>query len=358
MAKDKILVINPGSTSTKIALYAGEQALWQENIAHSTDEFAAFKTIYEQLPARLELVKAALQRKGTDTNELAAVAARGGLLPPLAAGAYEVTPYMLEVLEQRPLHLHASNLAAGIAYAIAQPLGIKAYVYDPVTVDEMTELARITGLKEIKRHGIGHNLNMRAAALHYCAKERVDYRQANLIVAHLGGGITVSLHARGRIIDMVSDDEGPFSPERAGGLPNYRLLKHVFESGLTYAEAMKQLQRRGGLMSHFGTADLRAVQQMAAAGDPQAALVLDAMALSIAQSIARLAVDVEGAVDAIVLTGGMAHSADFTGSIEERVNFIAPITVIPGENEMQALAEGIGRVLHGEESAQVYEPES
>jgi butyrate kinase len=349
MAKDKILVINPGSTSTKIALYAGEQSLWQENIAHSGEEFAAFKSIYAQLPARLELVKATIQSKGTDLNELAAVAARGGLLPPLAAGAYEVTPYMLEVLEQRPLHL-----AAGIAYAIAQPLGIKAYVYDPVTVDEMTDLARVTGLKEITRHGIGHNLNMRAAALHYCAEERVNYRQVNLIVAHLGGGITVSLHARGRIIDMVSDDEGPFSPERAGGLPNYMLLKHVFENGLTYAEAMKQLQRKGGLMSHFGTADLRTVQQMAAAGSPQAALVLDAMALSIAQGIARLAVVVNGAVDAIVLTGGIAHSADFTGSIEERVKFIAPVTVIPGENEMQALAEGIGRVLRGEETAQVY----
>ena len=160
-----VLAVNPGSTSTKIALYAGEQSLWQENIAHSAEEFAAFKTIYAQLPTRLELVQTTIQSKGTDTSELAAVAARGGLLPPLAAGAYEVTPYMLEVLEQRPVHLHASNLAAGIAYAIAQPLGIKAYVYDPVTVDEMTDLARVTGLKEIRRHGLGHNLNMRAAAL-------------------------------------------------------------------------------------------------------------------------------------------------------------------------------------------------
>jgi len=355
MAKDKILVINPGSTSTKIALYAGEQPLWQENIAHSADEFAAFKTIYEQLPTRLELVQATIQHKGTDTSELAAVAARGGLLPPLAAGAYEVTPYMLEVLEQRPIHLHASNLAAGIAYAIAQPLGIKAYVYDPVTVDEMNELMRITGLKEIRRHGLGHNLNMRAAALRYCAEQQVDYRQANLIVAHLGGGITTSLHAGGRIIDMVLDDEGAFSPERAGGLPNFMLLKHVFDNGLTYTEAMKQLQRRGGLMSHFGTADARAVQQQAEAGDQQAKLVLEALALSVAQGIARLAADVSGAVDAIILTGGIAHSEMITNQINQRVAFIAPVTIIPGENEMQALAEGVGRVLRGEETATVYE---
>ena len=354
MAQDKILVINPGSTSTKIALYAGEQSLWQENIAHSAAELAAFKSIYEQLPLRLELVKTTMQRKGLAPQELQAVAARGGLLPPLAAGAYEVTPCMLEVLEQRPIHLHASNLAAGIAYAIAQPLGIKAYVYDPVTVDEMSELMRITGLKEIKRHGLGHNLNMRAAALRYCAEQQVDYHQVNLIVAHLGGGITASLHAGGRIIDMVLDDEGAFSPERAGGLPNFMLLKYVFDNELTYAEAMKQLQRRGGLMSHFGTADARAVQQQAEAGDQQAALVLEALALSVAQSIARLAVDVSGAVDAIILTGGIAHSVDFTEKIEKRVTFIAPVTIIPGENEMQALAAGIGRVLRGEETATVY----
>ena len=356
MTKDKILVINPGSTSTKIAVFSGGQPLWQENVAHSAAELAAFKSIYEQLPTRLELVKAALQHKGTEISELAAVAARGGLLPPLAAGAYEVTPYMLEVLEQRPIHQHASNLAAGIAYAIAQPLGIKAYVYDPVTVDEMAELMRITGLKEIKRHGLGHNLNMRAAALRYCADKLVDYRQSNLIVAHLGGGITVSLHARGRIIDMVLDDEGSFSPERAGGLPNYMLLKYVFESGLPYPELMKQLQRRGGLMSHFGTADLRAVQQMAEEGDSQAALVLEAMALSVSQSIARLAADVNGAVDAIILTGGIAHSEMITNQVRQRVTFIAPLAIIAGENEMQALADGVGRVLRGEESAQVYGP--
>ncbi|MDK2982352.1 MAG: butyrate kinase [Chloroflexota bacterium] len=354
MAPDKILVINPGSTSTKIALYAGDASLWQENIVHTADELAAFKAIPEQLPMRLALVQETLQRKGLDTSELAGVAARGGLLPPLAAGAYQVTPLMLEVLAQRPLHQHASNLAAGIAYAIAQPLGIRAYVYDPVTVDEMIELVRITGLKDIRRHGQCHNLNMRAAALHYCAKQQVDYHTSNLIVAHLGGGITLSLHAHGRIIDMVSDDEGPFSPERAGGLPNYLLLKLVFEQGLSHAQVIKQLQRRGGLMSHCGTADVRALLEQAAAGDEQAGLVLDAMALSVAQSAARLAVDVNGEVDAIILTGGIAHSAEFTAKIAERVQFISPVTVIPGENEMQALAEGIGRVLRGEETAQVY----
>jgi butyrate kinase len=354
MTKDKILVINPGSTSTKIAVYAGEQQLWQENIEHSATELTPFKVIYDQLPMRLALVRNILQQRGLAVEELQAVAARGGLLPPLAAGAYEVNPHMLDILENHAVNQHASNLAAGIAYAIAQPLGIKAYVYDPVTVDEMIDLVRITGLKEIKRHGQGHNLNMRAAALRYCADNQVDYHEVNLIVAHLGGGITLSLHAQGRIIDMVSDDEGPFSPERAGALPNYKLLKEVYAGGAEFSEVMKKLQRRGGLMSHFGTSDVRAVQQMAVEGDQQAALVLDAMALSVAQSAARLAVDVNGAVDAIILTGGIAQSNTFVQNIIERIAFIAPVTIIPGENEMQALAAGVGRVLRGEELARVY----
>ena len=355
MTKNKILVINPGSTSTKIAMYADEQQLWQENIEHAVDDLAAYKTIYEQLPMRLALVKDTILQKGDRFEELQAIVARGGLLPPVSAGAYEVNEAMLNTLEHRPVNRHASNLGAGIAYQIAQPLGIKAYIYDPVTVDEMIELVRITGLKEIRRVGIGHNLNMRAAALRYCAGKQIEYRQANLIVAHLGGGITLSLHANGRIIDMVSDDEGPFSPERAGLIPTYKLLKHLFEQDIGYADIMKILQRKGGLMAHFGTSDTRTVQEMADQGNEQAALVLEAMALGVAQSAARLAVDVNGKVDAIILTGGIAYSESFTNQIIQRVSFIAPVTIIPGENEMEALAAGAWRVLSGEEQAHVYQ---
>ena len=355
MAKNKILVINPGSTSTKIAMYSGETQLWQENIEHSGEDLAPYKLVYDQLSMRLKLVQDTILQKGDKLEELQAVAARGGLLPPVSAGAYEVNEAMLDVLQHRPVHQHASNLGAGIAFHIAHPLGIKAYIYDPVTVDEMIDLVRITGLKEIKRVGIGHNLNMRAAALNYCADNQIDYQQASLIVAHLGGGTTLSLHVNGRIIDMVSDDEGPFSPERAGLLPSYKLLEVLFNSNASYPEIMKKLQRKGGLMSHFGTADTRAVQEMADAGNETAALVLDAMALSVAQSAARLAVDVNGKVDAIILTGGIANSKNFTNKITERVSFIAPVTIIPGENEMKALAAGIWRVLAGKEQAHIYQ---
>lgn len=352
--KTKLLVINPGSTSTKIALYREEAQVWQQNIEHSAEELSKYPTIYCQLDMRVDTVLEAMKLHGDRPEELEAVVARGGLLPPLESGAYEVNEEMLDVLEHRPVNHHASNLGAAIAYRISKPLGIKSYIYDPVTVDEMIELVRITGLKEIRRHGQGHNLNMRAAALRFCRENGFDYLGANIIAAHLGGGITLSLHSNGRIIDMISDDEGAFSPERAGGLPAFKLARIAFDREMTYDKLMKKLQRGGGLMSHFGMSDARRVEEMIESGDGSAALVYDAMALSVARCVAKLAVVVEGRVDAIVLTGGLAYSDLFTSNIIRRVAFIAPVTVIPGENEMQALAEGAYRVLRGREAAKEY----
>lgn len=352
--KTKLLVINPGSTSTKIAMYAGREPVWQQNIEHDAKGLEGYASIYAQLDLRLAAVLDAMVQHGDLPEELEAVVARGGLLPPLASGAYEVNPAMLDVLEHRPVNHHASNLGAAIAYRIAKPLGVKAYIYDPVTVDEMIDLVRITGLKEIRRHGQGHNLNMRAAALRFCRETGRSYAASSLIVAHLGGGITLSLHSGGRIVDMVSDDEGAFSPERAGALPAFKLLKLAYEPGMTYEAMMKRLQRGGGLTSHLGTSDTRQVQAMIDQGDANAALIYEAMALSVARSIAKLAVVVDGRIDAIILTGGIAHSERFTGLIAKRVAFIAPVTILPGENEMQALAEGVYRVLRGEETAAGY----
>ncbi len=351
----RILVINPGSTSTKIAVYEDEQQLWQENIEHDAASLRAYPTIYAQLPFRLPLVLKTLQAHGQKLEELSCVMSRGGLLPPLQSGAYEVNDVMLDVLEHRPMNHHASNLGAAIALQIARPLGIKAYIYDPVTVDEMIDLVRITGLKQIRRHGQGHNLNMRAAALRYCRENKCCYTDKTLIVAHMGGGITLTLHAGGRIMDMISDDEGPFSPERAGLIPDFKLAKLIDTENLSYAEVMRTLQRKGGLTSLLGTADAREVERRIAAGDEEASICYDAMALGVAQSIARLAADVNGSVDQIILTGGIAYSEFFTDKIIQRVSFIAPVTVIPGENEMQALAEGACRVLRGEERAKTYE---
>lgn len=351
----KILVINPGSTSTKIAVYDSHTQLWQENIEHDSQALKAYPSIFMQIPFRLPIILERVRAHGDRLDELSCVMSRGGLLPPLHSGAYEVNEEMLDVLENRPMNHHASNMGAAIAYQIARPLGIKAYIYDPVTVDEMIDLVRITGWKEVRRHGQGHNLNMRAAALRYCREGSLDYTKQTLIVAHLGGGITLTLHAGGRIIDMVSDDEGPFSPERAGLIPNFKLTKMICQNNLSYQDAMFKQQRQGGLTSLLGETDLRRVQERIQAGDQEAALAYDAMALGVAESIGRLAVVVEGRVDQIILTGGIAYSEMFTGKVEARVRFIAPVTVLPGENEMQALADGACRVLDGEEEATVYQ---
>ncbi len=354
MEKTKILVINPGSTSTKIALYDGRQQLWQQNIEHDSEALRGYPTIYAQLPFRLQLVKETYEAKGGKWEELACAVARGGLLPPLSSGAYEVSDEMLDVLEHRPMNHHASNLGAAIALGIARPLGLKAYIYDCVTVDEMIDLVRITGFKEVRRHGQGHNLNMRAAALRYCEEREEDYYGKTIVVAHLGGGITLTLHQNGRIVDMISDDEGPFSPERAGLIPGFKLTKIICGEGLNYKEAMFRQQRRGGLSALVGTSDAREVEKRIAAGDKEAALAYEAMALGVAQSIGRLSVVACGKVDAIILTGGIAYSKMFTDCIRSRVEFIAPVTVIPGENEMQALADGAYRVLTGTEQAKQY----
>ena len=350
-----ILVINPGSTSTKIAWYCGTEKKWGENIEHAPAVIKSYSVIYDQLEMRTQLVLQTIADKGETISSLSAVVSRGGLLGRVSAGAYEVNDAMVEVLRERPVNHHASNLGAAIALNIARQAGVKAYIYDPVTVDEMIDLVRITGLKEVERFGQGHNLNMRAAALRLCAEKELDYAKTNIIVAHLGGGITLSLHSQGRIIDMISDDEGPFSPERAGALPIYRMLSALEAKHLDRTGTMKLLQRGGGLTSWFGTSDTRVVEKMALEeGNSQAKLVYDAMALGVARSIAKLAVVVDGSIDHIVLTGGIAYSKYFDSEIIRRVSFIAPVTVFAGENEMDSLAQGAYRVLTGKETAHTF----
>ena len=349
------LVINPGSTSTKIAWYCDQEKKWGENLEHDPALIKQYSVIYDQLEMRTAVVLDTIAKKGEDIRSLSAVVSQGGLLGRVSAGAYEVNDAMVEVLRDRPVNHHASNLGAAIALNIARQVGVKAYIYDPVTVDEMIDLVRITGLKEVARFGQGHNLNMRAAALRLCREKGLDYKKVNLIVAHLGGGITLSLHSQGRIIDMMSDDEGPFSPERAGEMPSYRMLSALDKMHLNHAQIMKLLQRGGGLTSWFGTSDTRAVEKMALEeGNRQAKLVYDAMALSVARSGGKLAVVVDGSIDHIILTGGIAYSKYFTGEITRRVQFMGPGTVLPGENEMEALAQGCLRVLRGEEQAHTF----
>ncbi len=354
IAMHRILVINPGSTSTKIAVYDEEQPLFVKSIEHKPEELSQFSEIYEQYGYRKELVLRTIEENNVRRETLTAVVSRGGLLPPVPSGAFEVNDDMVWQLRYKPENEHASNLGAPMAKAIADELGLKAYIYDPVTVDEMDDIARVAGMPEFKRKSLAHCLNMRAAAHKYANDVSVPYEKLNLIVAHLGGGITLSLHKQGRMVDVVSDEEGPFSPERAGGLPTFQLLEYAANSGKPFKELYKYVKTKGGLAGHLGTNDARKVLEMIKAGDKKAALILEAMAYSISKYIGALATVVGGKVDAIIITGGLAYSDVLMGWIKERVSFIGNVKVIPGENEMESLAVGILRVLRGEEKLNVF----
>ena len=344
-------MINPGSTSTKIAIYDGEDPLFVETIEHDRKELAKYTEIMDQYPMRKKTILSLLEDKDIDMGSISTIVARGGLLPPVKSGAYRVNEDMVYQLKYYPQNEHASNLGAIIAHSISQDLGIDAYIYDPVTVDELEPIARITGLPEMERKGMGHNLNMRASAIRYAEEVGKPYDELSLIVAHLGGGITLSLHKNGKMIDMISDDEGPFSPERAGGLPIFQVIKMATSGKYDYKSMMKKVRTRGGLMAYFNTTDAREIEDRVKDGDEKAALVYEALAHNVAKNIGKLAVVVGGRVDAIILTGGIAYSTMITDWIKERVSFIAPVKVLPGENEMEALALGALRVVEGVESA-------
>jgi butyrate kinase len=316
---------------------------------------APFKEIYDQYEMRKDLVLSCLKEEGVALDSLDVIMARGGLLPPGAAGAIRINDDMIHHLRYDAAMEHASNLAAPIALGIAREIGLEAFVYDPVSIDEMEPIARISGLKEIERSCLSHGMNMRAAAIQYAKESGKSFKELSLVVAHLGGGITLCLMKGGRMIDVVSDDEGPFSPERSGGLPIFQLLKMATQPDQDYKSIVKKLRNQGGLVSYFGTNDARKVQEKIEAGDEYAALVYEAMAEDIAKSIGKLSVVARGKLDAIILTGGIAKSKMLTDWISQRVEFIAPVVIIPGENEMLAMALGALRVFSGEEQAQEFE---
>lgn len=351
---ERLLILNPGSTSTKIAVFEDETPLFTESIVHTPEELAPFDHVADQYAFRKDLVVRTLLNHGVALDTLTGVVSRGGLLTPIEAGAYEVNDDMVWQLKNRPQNEHASNVGAMIARAISVELGIPAYIYDGITVDELTPINKLTGLPLLRRKGMGHNLNTRAAALRYAREQGKAYQDVTVIVAHLGGGISVNLHHNGRIEDFISDEEGPFSPERSGGLPMFDVIKLCFSGEYDYHSMMKLVKRQGGLMAHLGTTDSREVERRIEAGDEHAKLVYDAMALNVAKNIAKCAPGVCGKVDAILLTGGIAYSRYFTNAVRRRVEFIAPVTVYPGEDEMLSLALGGLRVLRGQERAKTF----
>ncbi len=346
-----ILAINPGSTSTKVALYEEERPLSELTLRHSTEELAQFPDIISQLDWRRELIIEALREKNYSLQAISAVIGRGGLIKPIPSGVYEVNPQMINDLRNAQMK-HASNLGGLLAVQIAHMVGpeVKAYIADPPVVDEMDEIARITGLPMCTRQPIFHALNQKAIARLYCREKGLVYEKTNLIVAHMGGGISVAAHKQGRIVDVNNalDGDGPFSPDRAGSIPSNELIKVCFSGQYTREELLKLISSKGGLVAYLGTNSVAQAVEQANAGDLQARQMVEAMCYNIAKQIGAMATVLEGDVNRILLTGGIAYSTTIVKLIESRCQFIAPLTVYAGENELAALATNALAVLRGE----------
>lgn len=347
----RVLVVNPGSTSTKLGVYTAEGAEWARTIPHGDEELARFggRPMLARLEYRAGLIERALHEAGYALAGFAAVAGRGGLLPPMACGTYLVDDAMVEELKLARLGEHASNLGALLALKFAQAAGVNAYIVDPVTVDEWQACARLSGSPLVKRTAIGHALNSKAVARRFAREQGRAYESLRLIVAHMGSGITVSAHREGRMIDSNTIEEGPFGPDRTGGLPARELVKLCFSGNYLQKEIDRHVFGDGGLFAYLGTRELTEVERRIDAGDEQAALVWEAMFYQTAKEAGAMAAVLAGKVDAVLLTGGMAHSDRAVSRLRGYLDWIAPITVYPGEDEMQALAEGVFRVLRGEE---------
>ena len=355
MGDFRLLIVNPGSTTTKVAIYDDDEQARGVVLRHTPTELAGFSDILDQYAYRKEVIYKVLAEFGEDLAAFAAVVGRGGLCKPIPSGVYEVNELMLEDLRHSALGKHASSLAGLIAYEIGKELGLRSFIVDPPMVDEMEPVAHISGLPEIARKSLFHALNQKAAARKAASLIGRPYEELNLIVAHLGGGITIGAHRRGRVVDVNNGlEEGPFSPERTGGLPAGDLVRLCFSGRFTEHEILRKIAGRGGLLAYLGTNDGQAIEAMIAQGNKEAELFYFAMAYQIAKEIGACAAVLGGQVDAIVLTGGLAASAMLQGWLKERVSFIGPIHVFPGEFEMEALAAGALRVLRGQEKARIY----
>lgn len=356
MKSFKQLVINPGSTSTKIAVYKDLEPVYSAILRHNNEDLSGYSTMTDQFKYRRNLVMEALENSGVRPDELDSVIGRGGLLKPIPGGTYLVDEDMLNDLKFAERGSHASNLGGLLAHSIATELTIPAFVVDPVCVDEMEPIARISGMPENPRESLFHALNQKEIARKAAEDLGWEYDQVNLVVAHLGGGISVGAHSKGRVIDVNNavGGEGPFSPERSGGIPAARLVELCFSGQYSEEEMLKKLVGNGGLVAYLGTNDAMEVENRISQGDEEARLVYEAMAYQVAKEIGAGSTVLRGSVDAVVITGGLAHSEMLVGLIIERVSFIAPVKVYPGEDELKALASGGLRVLAGLEEAKNY----
>jgi butyrate kinase len=353
---EKLLVINPGATSTKVAVYDGDKMNFIEVVRHHADQIASFSNILDQLEYRKGLILEVLGKIGISPKDLAATIGRGGAFKPLVSGTYRVNKAMIkDVLSGNVAAEHASNLGCLLAYEIAKPHGIPAFIVNPVSVDEFDDVARLSGLPELERKSLSHALNLKAVAHRAAEKLGKPYNKLNLIIAHLGTGFSVSAHRRGMMIDVNNaNDGGPFSPQRTGSLPTTGLIKLCFSGKYSAAELKKRVVGGGGLMAYLGTDDLREIDRRVGAGDGAARRVLDAMAYQVAKECGAMAAALKGAQDAVVVTGGVAKSKTFMDLLLPRIKWLGEVLVYPGEDEMGALTHGVLRVLRKEEKPKTY----
>lgn len=351
-----LLVMNPGSTSTKLGIYEDDTQVLVKTLRHSSEELKGYRRVADQFQFRLDAILGVLAAEGFDVARLDAVVGRGGVIKPIPSGTYAVNQAMIDDIQKAERGEHASNLGAMLAREIGARQDIPAYIVDPVVVDELSDIARLSGLPEIQRISIFHALNQKAIARRYARDIGRKYDELNLIVAHLGGGISVGAHAQGKVIDVNNalNGEGPFSPERAGGLPVGSLIRECYSGKYTEAEMIRRLVGSGGVVAYLGTNDMMEVERRVESGDEEARTVYEGMAYQTAKEIAACSAVLKGRVDQILLTGGIVYSKPIVDWIRERVEFIAPVSLYPGEDELLALAEGALRVLKGEEEVREY----
>ncbi|MDO5128201.1 MAG: butyrate kinase [Eubacteriales bacterium] len=352
----KSLIINPGSTSTKIGVFEDETLLFEETLRHATEEIAQFDSIVAQKDFRKKVITDLLEEKNFDINSLDVVVGRGGLLKPIPGGTYAVTDELVKDLVEAKRGEHASNLGGIIAKEIGDAIGAPSYIVDPVVVDELDDIARLSGHPELPRTSIFHALNQKAVAKRYAKEKGVPYESLNLIVVHMGGGVSVGAHRDGKVVDVFNalNGDGAFSPERAGGVPNGELIRLCYSGKYTEKEMVKQLVGKAGFNAYMGTNDARDVEALIGQGDEKAKLIYDAFLYQVSKDIGAQATVLEGKVDQIIFTGGIAYSKYAVEELKKRVSFIAGITVYAGEDELLALAQGALRVLNKEEDAKVY----
>ncbi|MBN2259644.1 MAG: butyrate kinase [Clostridiales bacterium] len=353
---NRILAINPGSTSTKIAIFDDGKEVFETTLRHQSEEINKYEKIFDQYDFRKKVILDTLIEQGINLTKLSAVVGRGGLLKPIEGGTYKVTPKMIEDLKMGLLGEHASNLGGILAFEIASKLNIPSFIVDPVVVDELQDVARISGMPELPRISIFHALNQKAVARRASEELGKKYEDCNFVVAHMGGGISVGAHRNGRVVDVNNalDGDGPFSPERSGGVPIGGLAKMCFSGEYSLDDIKRKIKGQGGLVAYLDTNDAREVENRIKDGDQNAELIYKAMAYQISKEIGAYAAVLKGQVDAIILTGGIAYDKLFVSWIKENISFIADVIVYPGEDEMSALANGGLRVLNGEEEAKIY----